>query len=378
MERSNARVCLVNSPINSVTESVVLDNHIRTLMPTCDEILVIAGDFSFRYGDQVHIVEIEGPGSGSTRPHVFRRMIHNLTSQFFLTWHVLTMRNDFDLAFLDVGEYRNPLPMLVAKLLGKKTVVFHRGGNKFLEARLDCTSGWEKLVPFVQECLMRVSYLLVDHILCEAKSIVRFGKLERYERKILVFGPTYIDTDRFRVTTTPGQRENLVGHLGRLVPKKRTVNLVRAIAGQGPELERVEREIEALGVKEQVTLVPFIPHDELPEHLNRLKLIVLPSEDEGVPTTMMEAMACGVVVLARPVGGIPDVIFHDETGFILEDNTPQCIARGILRALAHPELGRISQQAREFIQRERSFQAGVAGWKDLLAKLSAGARRDSG
>lgn len=373
----------MNSPINSVTESVVLDNHIRTLMPACDEILVIAGNFPYRYGDQVHIVEIETDTNWAKRPHLFRRTLDNLTRQLVLTWHLLKMREDFDIAFFDVGEYRNPVPTLVAKLLGKKTVVFHRGGNKFLEARRDCTSGWERLVPFMQEPMMRLCYLIADHIVCEANAIIRFGGLERYKRKLLIFGPTYVDTDLFRVTTPLVERENLVGHLGRLVPKKRTVNLVRAIplvlrersdvhfliAGQGPEQERVEREIEALGVKDRVTLIPFIPHDELPEHLNRLKLIVLPSDDEGVPTTMMEAMACGVVVLATPVGGIPDVVLHDKTGFILEDNTPQCITRGILRALAHPELGRISQQGRQFIERERSFQAGVAGWRGILGRV---------
>jgi glycosyltransferase involved in cell wall biosynthesis len=306
----------------------------------------------------------------------------NLTRQFVLAWHLQRMSKNFDISFFDVGEYRNPLPTLVAKLLGKKTVVFHRGGNQFLEARIESGSGSERLVPFIQEFLMRLSYCLVDHIVCEADSIIEFGGLERYRRKILIFGFT-IDTDRFQIRKDLAQRENLVGHFGRLTPKKGIINLVRAvplvlrersnvrflIAGIGPERERIEQEIQVLGVKDRVTLSSFVPHEELPDFLNQLRLFVLPSYEEGVPTVLLEAMASGVVVLATPVGGIPDVVRDGETGFILENNTPELVAEAILGALAHPDLERIARQGRDLIESERSFEVGVAGWKKILQSI---------
>jgi glycosyltransferase involved in cell wall biosynthesis len=131
----------------------------------------------------------------------------------------------------------------------------------------------------------------------------------------------------------------------------------------------VKQEIAALGLRDRVTLSGLIPHDELPELLNRLKLLVLPSYTEGVPTIILEAMACGVPVVATPVGGIPDVVRDGETGFILEDNTPPEIARVILQALACSRLERVAQQASELIRRERSFEAGIAGWRYVLGRV---------
>ena len=49
-------------------------------------------------------------------------------------------------------------------------------------------------------------------------------------------------------------------------------------------------------------------------------------------------MGCGTPVLATSVGGVPDVIKDKETGFIMEDNSPECIAENIERVLNHPDL----------------------------------------
>lgn len=51
---------------------------------------------------------------------------------------------------------------------------------------------------------------------------------------------------------------------------------------------------------------------------------------------MNEAMACDTPVLATPVGGVPDVIKDGKTRFIMGDNSPECIAKNVIRALEHP------------------------------------------
>ena len=47
-------------------------------------------------------------------------------------------------------------------------------------------------------------------------------------------------------------------------------------------------------------------------------------------------MGCGTPVLATPVGGVPDLIKDGKTGFIMGDNSPECIAKNVIRALEHP------------------------------------------
>ena len=61
---------------------------------------------------------------------------------------------------------------------------------------------------------------------------------------------------------------------------------------------------------------------------------------------MLEVMACGTPVLATPGGAIPDVIIDGKTGFIMEDNTPCCIAHNVKRALSCPDLEEIAKNGR--------------------------------
>ena len=81
---------------------------------------------------------------------------------------------------------------------------------------------------------------------------------------------------------------------------------------------------------------------------------------------MLEAMACGTPVLATPVGAIPDVIIDGKTGFIMENNSPECIAENVIRALASPDLERIAEGGRRFVEENFTFEKTVKNWKGIL------------
>ncbi|MDI6867848.1 MAG: glycosyltransferase family 4 protein [Methanoculleus sp.] len=98
-------------------------------------------------------------------------------------------------------------------------------------------------------------------------------------------------------------------------------------------------------------------------------LLVLPSYTEGLPNIMLEAMACGTPVLATPVGAIPDVIIDGKTGFIMENNSPECIADNVVRALEHPDLEQIAEAGRRFVEENFSFEKTVENWKEILQNI---------
>ena len=85
---------------------------------------------------------------------------------------------------------------------------------------------------------------------------------------------------------------------------------------------------------------------------------------------MLEAMACGTPVLATPVGAIPDVIIDGKTGFIMESNSPECIAANVVRALSSPDLERIAEDGRRFVEENFSFEKTVENWKRILQDTS--------
>ncbi|MCX6262643.1 MAG: glycosyltransferase family 4 protein, partial [Bacteroidia bacterium] len=133
--------------------------------------------------------------------------------------------------------------------------------------------------------------------------------------------------------------------------------------------ESIEKLLEAEKITDRVDFPGWISHDVLHKYLNQLRLLVLPSYTEGLPNIMLEAMACGTPVLATPVGGIMDVIIDGETGYIMENNSPTCIAKNVIRALSSPDLEKIAENGRRFVEEKYTFEKTVELWKKLFKDL---------
>jgi len=193
----------------------------------------------------------------------------------------------------------------------------------------------------------------------------------------------YLDLNRYKIKKNLKDRRNLIGFISRLNEGKGIMNFVNVIplilkeredlefliGGDGPLFNEVKNELKNNGCYDKVKLTGWIPYDELPDYLNELKLLVFPSYSEGLPNIVSESMACGTPVLATPVGGIPDVIKDGETGFIMEDNSPECIAKNIMRVLNYPDLDRIVNNARKVIEEEYTYEAAVERYKKILEDL---------
>jgi glycosyltransferase involved in cell wall biosynthesis len=133
--------------------------------------------------------------------------------------------------------------------------------------------------------------------------------------------------------------------------------------------ELIKASLQEEDLTARIDLPGWISHDDLPTYLNQLRLLVLPSYTEGLPNIMLEAMACGTPVLATPVGAIPDVIIDGKTGFIMENNSPECIAENVTRALNSPDLERIAENGRRFVEENFSFEKTVENWKGILQNI---------
>jgi len=142
---------------------------------------------------------------------------------------------------------------------------------------------------------------------------------------------------------------------------------ITIIGGNGPLSKVIDEKIKKYS--ENVTLVGWIPHEKLPEYLNELKLLVLPSYTEGLPTIVLEAMACGTPVLATPVGGIPDVIKEGKTGFILENNSPECIAKNVIKILDFKHLHYVAERECNLILKRYTFDYAVNRYSEILNKI---------
>jgi glycosyltransferase involved in cell wall biosynthesis len=281
------------------------------------------------------------------------------------------------------------LPPLIARLARKK-IIFVANGSLAHSARDTYKRRLFGFGPALYSRLFTlletINYVLADQLSAQSERAITFLGLHRYGKKCAVNGAMYIDTNAVTIKKPFPQRKNIVGYIGRFSEEKGVINLVKAIplllkqraelefllVGEGPLKNEITRELKRSGCGEKVKLTGWVPAKQVPDYLNELKLLVLPSETEGLPAIVQQAMACGTPVLATAVGGVPDLISGEKTGFLLEDNSPECIAGNVTGALGHPGLEEIIRNARELIEKEYAYGPIVARCRAALNRLNDG------
>jgi len=137
----------------------------------------------------------------------------------------------------------------------------------------------------------------------------------------------------------------LVDAVARLVPEFPDLTLV--VAGDG-DLRALRSHGERAGLGERLEVLGWIDPERRQEELRRAAAFVLPSYGEGLPMALLEAMAAGRPVVATRVGGIPEVVGHEQEGLLVEPGDVPGLTSTLRRLLADAALrGRLGRQARD-------------------------------
>jgi glycosyltransferase involved in cell wall biosynthesis len=374
-------IAIVITPIKDPAGEAIIQNYIEQVKPITGRIYLLAGK-TFEIPEKgIHLIRVTGGVARGDEP-VLVRSLKFFILQLDIARSLLKLPRSARVVIFQIGTALYILPMLMAKLRGKRIVVFAVG----------LPSNYAGMVyGRLGACLARsfaivekAAFTLADRICVLSESGISLLGLGEYRRKIALSGAQYIDMAVYRASKPLEKRENLVGYIARFEPRKGILNFIRAIplvlkelgntrffiAGHGLLEAEIKQFLKENGLERKVTLTGWIAQDEFPRVLNELKLYVLPSYEEGLPGTIQQAMACGAVVLATRVGGVPDLIKDGETGFILTDNSPENIAAGIIKALRHGRLAEISRNARRLIEQEYSYDSMVQKCQRLLDELT--------
>ncbi|SIR63905.1 glycosyltransferase family 4 protein [Natronorubrum thiooxidans] len=375
---SNDDVLVVTHPLAPASE-----NHVRALLEILSAITSVAlvttnlsAESSIR--DEHEVLEISEYGVGESIPVAAARFVRNQIRMC----RTIARRDEGVVLFFGATSYL--LPIVVARLLGR-TVVLEPRGNVPLTLRLN----WEQHVPSpiarglagLVWGLEQSGYWLSDAIVTYTPSMAEGLGLKRYEHKLYPNGARYVDTDRFHPWTPFEDRENVVGFLGRLDEEKNVRALAAAarelpadvtfrFIGDGELRAELERELADEVDSGAVEFAGWVDHEDVPRELNELRLLVLPSQPtEGLPTVILESLACGTPVLATPVSGVPDVVREGETGFLLDDVEPTALAALIEEILERPDLEAISEEGRELVATTYSLEGAVNRYEKIFRSI---------
>lgn len=171
--------------------------------------------------------------------------------------------------------------------------------------------------------------------------------------------------------------------VSRLSKEKNLISLIRAIGivkttypdcvativGEGLEFDRLSLEIKLLGLAKNVFLEGSVPHHHIPALLNGCDIFVLASIYEGLPSAMLEAMACGLPVIATPImketSGLKNGV-----NVIITDPTPQGIATAIIRLSSDFNLrDKIRKNALLFVKKYHDANGAKAHFSDVVNRL---------
>ena len=184
--------------------------------------------------------------------------------------------------------------------------------------------------------------------------------------------PKQIIRDKFKIQF----KEKIIVFVGGLRPVKGVKYLIEAfsiinqknsdvklfLVGDGLERRKLEDAVKKADLEKKVNFIGQVENNEIPKYMSISDIFVLPSLSEGLPVVILEAMACGLPIVATKAGGMPEVVKDGENGFLVEPKKPEQIAEKVLLLLRDDEL-------REKISNNNREKAKKYSWINAVDKI---------
>ena len=175
--------------------------------------------------------------------------------------------------------------------------------------------------------------------------------------------------------------------LGRLIPDKgfdlaiaafaaisdRFPQLRLMIAGDGPARLSLEMQVAALGIARSVDFLGWVAPEKVAELINLATILVMPSHREGLPTVALEAALMARPVVSTRVGGIPEVVLHQKTGWLVPPGDENALTEALLLLLHEPRIAiALGEAAQMRAQAIFDFEDYVDAYENLYSRLISG------
>lgn len=279
----------------------------------------------------------------------------------------------------------------------------HSGDDSFVGALAGRLSSRKPVIVRTRHLLLpitsKATYSLLPHMVVTVSESVRDYLVNekgiRADKVVSI--PTGVDLRRFDPDNTPetlraglGLKDNalVVGTVAILRRKKGHHVLLEAIpgilkevpeavfvfAGNGPQKEALEKRIDELGAGNRVRMLGL--RNDIPGVLRGLDLFVLPTLQEALGTSILEASAMGKAVVASRVGGVPEAVRDGVTGVLVNPEDPEDLKRAIVRLLKDTALRKkMGEAGRRMVVEGYSMDTMAERMLSLYDDLTKGKRR---
>jgi glycosyltransferase involved in cell wall biosynthesis len=368
---------------------LVLDARTRLTMPAISDTIRILRMLNFRViflarakrsaraylPKEVEVSETALSGVFSKgSDNVFLHRFFMLFDHILVALSLLRLCKSYDLVIF--SHCLMPLPVLISRILARNPLVYVAG--------IPLSAGPEyNLATRMIAILENLCYRWSKGILVVSSSLVKRPPLSKYSQKAFE-APIRICDERFLARfsySPPSGRRDLVGFVSRLAWEKGALEFVRSIphiisrksdtdfliVGDGPLRDRVLQEVGFPEVKKRVTMIPWTNTPEI--YLKRMKLLALPSRSEGIPSVVLEAMACGTPVLVTRVGGLADLLDDGKNAFLLNNTEIEYLAVRILEILERPDLDDISKNAYAMLLSHYNQKKILTDWRSAFETI---------
>lgn len=262
---------------------------------------------------------------------------------------------------------RKSLLLAIARLFGCKTI-FHLHGGEFQQYSRD------EAGPMMRWWIRRT-------LEKSSKVIALSDSWAEYLVKYAPLASIEVVSNSVKVVSLPAlpiEDPKRILFLGRAEKNKGIYDLLSAIAitkphipeiklaiGGDGDLEAIKTEIARLGIEKNVEILGWANQEKKLAELAHAGVFALPSYGEGLPMSMLEAMAAGKPVLVTPVGGIPEAIKHGINGFLVPVGDANAISDALIDLISNQELRQqLGQNALKTVQERFSTDV-------VLEKLSS-------
>ncbi len=177
--------------------------------------------------------------------------------------------------------------------------------------------------------------------------------------------------------------DRVIGSVGSLKRQKNYPNLIAAfnlikqrmdhvkllIVGEGKRRSDLMNLIEKLGLVNDVIIAGS--RSDIPELMQIMDVYCLPSDMEGIPLTLLEAMAASRPIVGTDIIGIRDVVANEKTGLLVPPNDPQALSRALIRILQSQSLSKmLSANAQRYVHEKHDTRKWIKSYEDLFIEIA--------